>query len=147
MGNYQDQLVADMKAAMKAREQDRVQVLRMLINGLKEEQLRSGRDELEEAEEVAVLRKAVKARRDAVAQAEDLGRADIADSERAEIGIIEAYLPSLITGAELEEKVRELAAEIGYSGPKDTGKFMKEWMARYKGRSEGRDVQAVLKTL
>ena len=79
-----------------------------------------------------------------VEQAEKAGRQDIADREAAEIVVIEEYLPQLMQGAELEAAVRGLAAEIGYSGPSDKGRFMKEWMARYKGRAEGRDVQTAL---
>ena len=145
MMTVQDQLVADMRTAMKAREADRVGVLRMLIAALKDEQLRLNRDELEEAEELGVLRKAVKTRRESVEQAEEVGRQDVADRERAEIVIVEAYLPQLMSPDELTEKVDELCVDLGYGGPQDTGKFMKEWMGRYKGLAEGRDVQAALR--
>jgi uncharacterized protein YqeY len=147
MTQYQQRIAADMKAALKAGEKDRLQVLRLMINAFKEAQLRAGKDELDDAEEIAVLQSAVKARRDAVAQAEQLGRQDVAAKESAEIGVIESYLPAMMSPDELTAKVRELAQEIGYSGGKDTGRFMKEWMARYKGRAEGRDVQAALKAL
>lgn len=145
--SYQEKLTADMKAALKAGEKERLGVIRLMINALKEEQLRAGKDDLDEGEEVAVLRKMIKARRDAVAQAEELGRADVAGAEAAEITVIEAYLPSMMSSDELTAKVGELAQEIGYEGPKDTGRFMKEWMNRYKGLAEGRDVQAALKQL
>ena len=52
-----------------------------------------------------------------------------------------------MSAGQLAEKVAELAAEIGYGGPVDTGRFMKEWMSRHKGQAEGRDVQAALKAL
>ena len=144
MGSYQQRLTDDMKQAMKAGDKARLQVVRMLINGLKQEQLRLGRDELADDEEVALLRKAVKTRQDSVAQATQHGRADVAAAETAEIAVIEGYLPAQMAGTELEAKVRDLAAEIGYAGPKDTGRFMKEWMARYKGLASGQDVQAAL---
>jgi uncharacterized protein YqeY len=143
-GPYQQRLTADMKAALKSGQRERLRVLRLMINELKEQQLRGKSDELAEADELAVLQKAVKVRKDAVAQAEELGRADVAASERAEIEIIESYLPAMMTGDELAAAVKALADEIGYAGPKDKGRFMKEWMARYKGRAEGRDVQAAL---
>lgn len=145
MPNLQEQLVADMRAAMKSRDSERVGVLRMLIAGLKDEQLRIGRDELDEAEEYAVVRKALKMRRETVAQAEELARQDVVDKETAEIAIIDGYLPQMMSPDELVEKVKELLGEIGYAGPQDTGKFMKEWMSRYKGLAEGRDVQAALR--
>ena len=145
--SYLERLTGDMKAAMKARAPERVQVLRMLINGIKEQQSKLGRDDLEEDEELSVLQKAVKTRRDSVAQAEKVGRRDVAEREQAEIAIVQAYLPEMMPPEELAAKVGELAGEIGYGGPKDTGRFMREWMSRYKGLAEGRDVQALLKEL
>ena len=147
MTSYLERLSADMRAAMKSGERDRVGVLRMLIANLKDEALRRSSDRLSEAEEVEVLRKAVKTRREAIAQAEELGRQDVAAAEGAEVAVIEAYLPQLWTGDELLAKVREVAAEVGYSGPSDTGAFMREWMARHKGRADGRAVQDALKQL
>ena len=94
--------------------------------------------------DTAVLRKQIKSCRDSVQQAEDAGRRDIADRERAEIEIIASYLPELLSGEALLERVRAVAAEIGYSGPQDKGRFMKEWMSRFRGQAEGRDVQSAL---
>ena len=144
---YLERLLGDMKSAMKAGEKDRVQVLRMLINSIKDQQSRRGPDDLDGSEELAVLQKAVKTRRDAVEQAEKVGRQDVAQRERAEIEIVQAYLPEMMSPEELTAKVRDLAAEVGYGGPKDTGRFMKEWMERYKGLAEGRDVQVALSSL
>ena len=147
MGKYQDQLTADMKVAMKAGEKFRLGVIRLLIADIKDRQMRSNQDTLDQEEELAVLRKAVKTRRDSVAQAEKADRSDIADAENAEIVIVQGYLPATLSGEALLAKVKELAAEVGYEGPKDTGKFMKAWMAEYKGKADGRDVQEALKTL
>ena len=147
MATLQDRLVADMRTAMKAGEKARVGVLRMVIAGLKDEQLKIGRDDLDEGEELAILRRAVKTRRESVAQAEELGRSDVADQENSEIAILKEYLPAMMSPDELVEKVKELAVETGYEGPKDTGKFMKEWMSRYKGLAEGRDVQGALREI
>lgn len=133
-----------MKAALKGGQKDRVAVLRLLINEFQQEQMRLSRDELDEAEELGVLAKAVKARNDAVAQAKELGRDDVVATEAAEIVVIQEYLPAPLEGEELAGKVRELAAELGCEGPKDKGRFMKEFMARYKGRAEGKAVQAAL---
>ena len=68
-------------------------------------------------------------------------------SSNAEIEIVAAYLPKQMEGEELAAKVREVAEAVGYEGPKDTGKFMKEWMSLYKGQADGRDVQAAIKNL
>ena len=61
--------------------------------------------------------------------------------------MIETYLPAALSADELAAKVRELAEEVGYGGPADTGKFMKAWMSRYKALADGREVQAALKSL
>ncbi len=145
--SYLERLVGDMKAAMKSGEKDRLGLVRMLINGIREQQSKLGRDELEESEELAVLQKAVKTRREAVEQAKEVGRQDVVDRESAEIELIQTYLPAMMSPEELAAKVQEVAQEIGYQGPSDTGRFMKEWMARHKGLAEGRDVQAALKAL
>jgi uncharacterized protein YqeY len=61
--------------------------------------------------------------------------------------VVQEYLPRMLEGAELQAAVAAVAKEIGYAGGKDTGRFMKEWMARYKGRADGRAVQQALKAL
>ena len=147
MGTYQDRATADMKAAMKAGDKPRLEVLRMPISEFKRKAIDAQVDALKEDEEVAVLQKAVKTRQDSVAQATAAGRGEIAAREQAEIEVIQSYLPKQLSAAEVTEKVRALAAEIGYAGGKDTGRFMKEWMARYKGVADGRLVQEALKAL
>ena len=147
MTAYQERIAADIKTAMKAGDKARLQVLRMLLNDLKQKQLAAQVDSLPDAEELAVLQKAVKTRSDSVAQATAAGRADVAAQEQAEIELIRSYLPRMLEGSELQDAVRALAQEIGYQGGKDTGRFMKEWQARYKGRADGRAVQEALKAL
>lgn len=147
MGTYQDRLTADMKTAMKAGDKPRLEVVRMLISELKKRAIDAQIDALKDEDEVAVLQKAVKTRQDSVAQATAAGRAEIAQKEQAEIAIISAYLPQQMSAAEVAEKVKAVATEIGYQGGKDTGRFMKEWMARYKGVADGKLVQEALKAL
>jgi uncharacterized protein YqeY len=147
VNELQARLVEDMKAAMKAGERDRLGVIRLMIAALKDAQLHQSTDEMSLGQEQAVLRKMIKSRRDSIDQAQKAARDDIAERESAEIVVIEAYLPQAMDPAELRAKVRELAGAIGYSGKQDTGRFMKEWMARYQGLAEGRDVQAALREL
>lgn len=147
MGTYQDRLSADMKTAMKAGDKPRLEVVRMLISELKKRAIDAQIDALKDEDEVAVLQKAVKTRQDSVAQATAAGRAEIAQKEQAEIAIISAYLPQQMSAAEVAQKVKAVATEIGYQGGKDTGRFMKEWMARYKGVADGKLVQEALKAL
>mgnify|MGYP002623719200 CR=1 FL=1 len=146
MAVYLDRLTADMKAAMKAGERARLEVVRMLISDIKK-RADAADGELSADDEVAVLQKAVKTRADTVAQARAAGRDEIVAKEEAEIAVIESYLPKQMSDDEVAARVRELAAEVGYQGPKDTGRFMKEWMARYKGLADGKAVQQALKAL
>ncbi|HEB52465.1 MAG TPA: GatB/YqeY domain-containing protein [bacterium] len=145
MAGYLDRLTADMKAAMKAGEKDKLTVLRMLISDIKKKAEAEG--DLSDDSEAAVLQKAVKTRADTVEQARAAGRDEIADKEQAEIELIQAYLPKQMSADEIATKVREVAAEIGFAGPQDKGRFMKEWMSRYKGLADGRAVQAALAAL
>lgn len=147
MGKLFARISDDMKAALKAGDKERLQVLRMLVAAIKSQQIDQLKDDLDDAAEAAILAKAVKTRKETVAQAEAAGRADIATREGAEVAIIEAYLPQKLGATELAAKVQALASEIGFAGASDSGRFMKEWMTRYKGLADGRDVQAELKKL
>jgi len=147
MASYLEKITADMKAAMKSGDKPRLEVLRMLMSDLKKKAIDQKVDNLPDDEEVAILQKAVKTRADTVAQATAAGRNEIAAKEQLEIGVIQAYLPKQMAPAEVAEKVRAVAKEIGYAGGKDTGRFMKEWMARYKGLADGKLVQDALKSL
>lgn len=147
MAQYLEKLSADMKAAMKGGDKPRLEVLRMLISELKKKAIDQKVDNLPDDEEVGVLQKAVKTRADTVAQAKAAGRAEVAAKEQFEIDLILSYLPKQMSAEEVAAKVREVAAAIGYQGGKDTGRFMKEWMAKYKGIADGKLVQDALKAL
>ncbi len=147
MPAYLERLTTDMKAAMKGGDKQRLEVLRMLISDLKKKAIDAKVDNLPDDEEIAILQKAVKTRADTVAQAKAAGRAEVAAKEQVEIDLITNYLPKQMSAAEVATKVKEIAAAIGYQGGKDTGRFMKEWMAKYKGLADGKLVQDALKTL
>jgi len=112
MGAYLDRLTADVKAAMKAGEKEKLTVLRMIISDIKKKAEAEG--DLSDEAEMAILQKAVKTRADTVEQATAAGRHDLADQEAGEIDLIQGYLPKEMDAAEVEEKVRALAAELGY---------------------------------
>ncbi|MGC6486260.1 MAG: GatB/YqeY domain-containing protein [Planctomycetota bacterium] len=142
MAGYLDRLTADMKTAMKAREQDRLTVLRMIISDIKKKAEAEG--DLSDEAELSILQKAVKTRADTIEQATAAGRDEIAAREQREVEMIQGYLPAQMSAEEVEAKVREVAAELGFEGNKDRGRFMKEWMGRYKGLADGKLVQAAL---
>jgi hypothetical protein len=147
MGTYLDRLTADMKAAMKSGDKPKLEVVRMLISDLKKKAIDTQVDALKDDDEATILQKAVKTRQDSVAQATAAGRPEIALKEQAEITLISTYLPAQMSAVEVSAKVKALAAEIGYQGGKDTGRFMKEWMVRFKGVADGKLVQDALRQL
>ena len=147
MGTYLDRLTADMKAAMKSGDKPKLEVVRMLISDLKKKAIDTQVDALKDDDEATILQKAVKTRQDSVAQATAAGRPEIALKEQAEITLISTYLPAQMSAVEVSAKVKALASEIGYQGGKDTGRFMKEWMVRFKGVADGKLVQDALRQL
>ena len=96
---------------------------------------------------IEVLGRCVKTRRDSAQQYEDAGRPELAAKERAEIGVIEAYLPAQLTDEEAREVVTAAIAESGASSMKDMGSVMKVLMSRYKGRIDGKVAQGLLREL
>ena len=143
-GEIQERLVTQMKEAMRAKAKDRLVLLRMLINDLKNEQEKLGHNKLNEDEELSVLRKAAKMRKDAAKMAHEAGRDEMARNELAELSIIETFLPTQLSPGETEQKLGALLAELGISEKKETGKFMREWMSRYKAVTDGKLVQRLL---
>ncbi len=129
-----EQVDKDLVAAMKAKEELRLSVLRMMKSALKHKQIELGKP-LEDAEAIAVLKTLVKQRHDSVEAFRKGGREDLASKEEAEIKIVEAYLPAAASDVELEAAVAAAIAETGAASPKDLGKVMKAAMARLAGKN------------
>lgn len=132
-----DTILDDLKKAMKAGDEVAKQTLRMLRSDLNAKEIELGRP-LEEADEIAVLTSAVKMRKDALAEYEKAGREDLAANERAQIEVVQRYLPKQLDEAEARDAIRALASELGVSSKKEMGKLMKAVMERYRGRIEGK---------
>lgn len=132
-----DRVSQDLKSALKAGDRAAVDTLRMLLAGLKNEQV-AKRRELSEEEEIAVVKRAVKSRQEAVALYEKGGRPELAEKERREIEVAQAYLPQQLTEQELANAVDEIIREVGATSKKDMGRVMKELMSRHAGRVDGR---------
>lgn len=141
-----DQLQADMKVAMKARDKLRLSTIRMILTDLKNEQIERRR-ELDEAEELAVLDRQARRRRESIKAYRDGGRPDLADSEAAELEIIKAYLPKPLTAEEVESMVKAIIDEVGATSKRDFGKVMKTIMPKVKGRFPGKEVQPIVNRL
>jgi uncharacterized protein len=142
---YLEKLTADMKAAMRAGEKDKLTVVRMLISDIKKKAEAEG--ELSDESEAAILQRSVKMRSDTIEQAKAAGRDEIVQKETVEIEWVKAYLPQQMTAEEVAAKVKEVATAIDFQGGKDTGRFMKEWMSKYKGLADGKLVQQALRGL
>ena len=146
MGNLTEKIRADLTAAMKAQEKERLSVIRMLQSAIKNEQINAGH-ELSDEEAMSVIRKAVKQRQDSIEQYTSAGRTELADKERAEMEILKTYLPAELSEEELESGVREIIASTGAQSKKDLGKVMKEATARYRGRADGKKIQEIVSRL
>jgi uncharacterized protein YqeY len=132
MGLQQD-VNAAIAEAMKARDQARLDPLRMLKTALTNRQIEKRR-ELDDAEALQVVASLVKQRRDSIEQFTKGGRIDLADKEAREIQILETYLPPPMDAVELEAVVQSTLAETGAASQKDVGRVMKAVMARIAGR-------------
>jgi hypothetical protein len=135
-----ERLQEDMKRAMKAGDALTRDTLRLAITDLNKRALDLARG-LSADEELAVLQKCVKSREDSVAQYSSAGRDDLADKERAEIGVIQRYLPTMLGEAETRSLVQQTIARLGLSSQKDLGPLMKAVLAEHKGRIDGKLVQ------
>ena len=138
-----DKLKADLKDAMRGGDAVAVSTIRMLISQMQYARIQAGKD-LAEADVLALLQRAVKTRREAIEQFEKGGRADLAAKERSEIGVVERYLPASMGEDDLAKAVDALLAEFGITDKKDLGRAMKEFMARHRGRADGKAVNALI---
>lgn len=142
----QARIEEDLKAAMKAGDKRRVATLRLMLAALKNEKIQAQRA-LTDEEVESVLRRAVKQRKDSIEQYARGGRQDLVDAETEELAILEGYLPKGLTDAEIESAIRSIVAEKGFSSSKDVGLLMKELMAGYKGRIDGKKAQEIARRL
>ena len=142
----QARLEEDLKTAMKAGDKRRVATLRLMLAALKNEKIQAQRA-LTDEEIESVLRRAVKQRKDSIEQYARGGRQDLVDAETQELAILEGYLPQGLTDAEIESAIRSIVAQKGFSSQKDVGLLMKELMAGYKGRIDGKKAQEIARRL
>ncbi len=146
MGQLTETIRAELTAAMKARDAERLSTLRMLQSAFKYQQIESGH-ELSDEEAMTVIRKAVKQRLDSIEQYTKGNRPELADKERREMELLKTWLPPELTDEEIEAGIREIVASTGAQSKKDMGKVMKEASARYKGRVDGKKIQEIVSRL
>jgi uncharacterized protein YqeY len=133
--NLRERVNEDMKAAMKAREVDRLGALRLLLAALKQREI-DERITLDDAAVVAVIEKMLKQRKDSITQFEQAGRQDLADKEKLETAVLQAYLPQQFADAEIDVIIAEAIASAGASAASDMGKVMAIVKPRVAGRAD-----------
>lgn len=140
-----DQLNADMKEAMRAKEKDRLSVIRMLKASLQNEAIHLGVKDLNEDQELTVLSREVKQRRDSLKEFKDAAREDLAAKIEQELTYVNAYLPAQLTEEELKQIISETAKMINAEKPSDMGKLMGAIVPKTKGRTDGALVSKLVK--
>jgi len=137
---------SDMIAAMKARDADTLSTLRMLKAALMEVRTKKAKDAaFSRDEEIEVLQRYAKKRRETIEELKKLGREDLVASEEREIAVTQRYLPQMLSEDEVRAVVLEAVAKTGAAGPKDLGKVMGAVMAQVKGRTDGAIVSRLVK--
>ncbi|MDP1656435.1 MAG: GatB/YqeY domain-containing protein [Hylemonella sp.] len=142
--SLKDQITEDMKAAMRAKDSERLGTIRLLQAALKQKEV-DERITLDDVAVVAVIDKLIKQRKDSVAAFVQAARQDLADKESAEIKVLEAYLPQRMSADEVAAEVKSIVAELGAKGPGDMGKVMGVVKTRLAGKAEMGQVSAAVK--
>ncbi len=140
------QLEEDLKTAMRAGEGLRKSTLRLALAAVRNAEI-DQRGELSDAETMRILQKEVKSRRETIAEAEQAGRTELAETTEAEIVILEDYLPQPLSDAAVEALARQAIEEVGAGSPSEIGQVMKVLMPRVQGRAEGAQVSRIVREL
>ena len=130
---------------MRAKDAARLSTLRLATAAMKQKEV-DERVELGDPEVLAILEKMIKQRRESIAQFEKAARQDLADKEKSEIAVLEAYLPQKLSDAEIQKEINSVISETGASGVKDMGKVMAALKARLAGRADIGAVSGLVKT-
>jgi uncharacterized protein len=145
-----ERLSEDQKAALRAGEKDRLRTIRSLRAALTDREIelrKGGAAALSEADELQVLQKQAKQRRDSIEQFREAGRTDLAEREEAELEVIESYLPAQLSDDALRAIIEQVIAETGASSTADLGRVMGPVMAQTKGQADGRRVNMIVREL
>jgi uncharacterized protein len=142
--SLKDQITDDMKAAMRARETERLGTIRLLLAAIKQREV-DERITLDDAAVTAVVEKLIKQRRDSIEQYTNAGRTDLAEVEQAEMAILEAYMPAQLDDAAIDAEVAAAIAASGAAGPQDMGKVMGRLKPALAGRADMTKVSARVK--
>ena len=142
--SLKDRINDDMKAAMRAKETERLGAIRLLAAAMKQKEV-DERVELDDAAIVGIVDKLIKQRKDSIEAFQKAGRQDLADKEAAEVQVLQAYLPARLSADEVAAEVKKIVAEVGASGPGDMGRVMAAAKAELAGKAEMAQVSAAVK--
>jgi uncharacterized protein YqeY len=142
--SLKDQITDDMKAAMRAKDSERLATVRLLIAEIKRKEV-DERIELDDAQVVAIVEKMIKQRKDSITQFEAGGRQDLADIEKAELAVLVTYMPAGLSDEEVAAEVAAAVAASGAAGPQDMGKVMAILKPKLAGRADMTAVSAQVK--
>lgn len=144
MPSLRERLRDDLKDAMRARDAVRRDTIRLVEAAIKNVEIEKRGAELSDQDVQAILQRQVKQRQDSIEQYEQANRPDLAAGERAEIAVIEVYLPQQLSRAEIEAAARAAIDQLGATGPVDRGKVMGRLMSELRGKADGAMVNAVV---
>lgn len=140
------QITEDMKAAMRAKDMDRLGTIRLLQAAIKQREV-DERIELDDAAVLAVVDKMIKQRKDSITAFEQAGRDDLVAKEAAEVAVLQVYMPAQLSEAEVDAAVRDAVAKVGAAGPQDMGKVMGILKPALAGRADMTQVSARVKAV
>jgi len=140
----QERLSQEMKSAMLAKEADKLSTLRLLKSVIGYTLVERKAETLSDADFVGIVQKEVKKRRDAIEQYEKGGRSELAAKEKAEIGVLEMFLPKALSAEELEQLIKVTIAEMGATSKKEMGPVIKAVQAKAAGRAEGKTISGLV---
>jgi uncharacterized protein YqeY len=142
--SLKDQITEDMKAAMRAKDTERLGTIRLLLAAMKQKEV-DERVTLDDAAVIAIVDRLIKQRKDSISQFTAAGRTDLADKEGAELKVLEAYLPQRLGADEIDAAVRAIVVALGASGPGDMGKVMGAVKQQLAGQADMALVSAAVK--
>ncbi len=142
--SLKDLITEDMKTAMRAKDMERLGTIRLLQAAMKQKEV-DERITLDDAGVVTIVDKLIKQRKDSIAAFEGAGRQDLADKEKAEMAVLQVYLPARLSAEEVAAEVKAIVAELGAKGPGDMGKVMGAVKTRLAGKADMGEVSAAVK--
>ncbi|UJL44880.1 GatB/YqeY domain-containing protein [Virgibacillus sp. NKC19-16] len=139
-----EQLNQDMKQAMKEKDKEKLSVIRMIKASLQNELINLGKDNLSEDEELTILSRELKQRKDSLQEFKTAGRDDLVEKLDTEVNILQEYMPKQLTDEELEAVVQQAIQEVNATSKKDMGKVMSAIMPKVKGKADGTQINKLV---